>query len=102
MTAARATVPVEDIARRIHSVRRLRVMLDSDLAALFGVPTHRLNEQVKRNLARFPADFMFRLTPAEVTSLISQFAISKPGRGGRQKLPYAYTEHGAVMAEKNA
>jgi hypothetical protein len=72
-------------------------MLDSDLATLLGVSTGRLNEQVRRNLRRFPADFKFQLTRLEVTSLISQIAISKPGRGGRQKLPRAFTEHGAVM-----
>ena len=72
-------------------------MLDSDLATLYGVSTRRLNEQVKRNRHRFPPDFMFRLSAAEVTSLISQIATSNKGRGGRHKLPYAFTEHGAVM-----
>lgn len=97
MSAEHALVPVADIAAKIHTIRGQRVMLDSDLAALYGLTTARLNEQVKRNLARFPPDFMFHLSRHEVTSLISQFAISKPGRGGRQKLPYAFTEHGAVM-----
>jgi hypothetical protein len=73
-------------------------MLDSDLARLYGVTTTRLNEQVKRNLDRFPLDFMFQLTKEEWKSLISQIATSKRGRGGRRKLPYAFTEHGAVMA----
>ncbi len=73
-------------------------MLDSDLALLYGVTTTRLNEQVKRNLDRFPPDFMFPLTKEERGSLMSQIAISKGGRGGRRKLPYAFTEHGAVMA----
>lgn len=72
-------------------------MLDADLAELYGVPTSRLNEAVKRNSARFPEDFMFRLTAGEHDSLISQFAISKPGRGGRRKLPYAFTEQGVAM-----
>ena len=72
-------------------------MFDSDLADLFGVSVKRLNEQVKRNRLRFPDDFMFRITPVEAQSLRSQFEISKPGRGGRRYLPYAFTEHGAVM-----
>jgi len=72
-------------------------MLDADLAELYGVPTSRLNEAVKRNSDRFPEDFMFRLTAVEHGSLISQFAISKLGRGGRRKLPYAFTEQGVSM-----
>ncbi|MDO9227602.1 MAG: ORF6N domain-containing protein [Pseudomonadota bacterium] len=85
-------------------------LLDADLAELYGVPTKRFNEQVKRNLARFPVDFMFQLTAEEFQSLRSQFATSKiegrwsqdattsPGRGGRRHIPYAFTEHGAIMA----
>lgn len=72
-------------------------MLDADLAVLYGVTTGRLNEQVKRNKDRFPPDFMFQLTPVELAALKSQIAISKPGRGGRRKLPSAFTEHGPVM-----
>ena len=72
-------------------------MFDSDLAELYGVTVIRLNEQVKRNRDRFPGDFMFQLTNEEFQSLRSQFAISKLGRGGRRYLPYAFTEHGAVM-----
>jgi hypothetical protein len=87
----------EDISQRIHIIRGHRVMLDADLAELYGVPTYRLNEAVKRNYTRFPEDFMFRLTAAEYTSLISQFAISKIGRGGRRKLPYVFTEQGVAM-----
>jgi phage regulator Rha-like protein len=68
-----------------------------DLAALYGVSTTRLNEQVKRNKDRFPPDFSFRLTKDEWESLMSQFAISNPGRGGRRKLPYAFNEHEAIM-----
>jgi hypothetical protein len=71
-------------------------MLDSDLATAYGVSVSRLNEAVKRNAERFPADFMFRLTPQEHKSLISQSAISNV-RGGRRFPPYAFTEHGAVM-----
>ncbi len=72
--------------------------MDRDLAALYGVPTFRFNEAVKRNRNRFPEDFMFQLTSDEVTCLTSQFAMSKSGRGGRRTLPYAFTEHGTVMA----
>ncbi len=73
-------------------------MLDADLAAVYGVTTARLNQQVKRNSERFPIDFVFQLSSAEYESLMLQFATSKPGRGGRRKLPYAFTEHGAIMA----
>ena len=69
-----------------------------NLAAIYGVPTFRFNEAVKRNKDRFPDDFIFQLTREEVEVLISQNAMSKPGRGGRRTLPYAFTEHGAVMA----
>lgn len=72
-------------------------MLDEDLALLYGVSTMRLNEQVKRNLRRFPADFMFQLTDQEYATLISQIAISKTGRGGRRKAPFAFTEQGIAM-----
>ena len=72
-------------------------MIDFDLAELYGVTTSRLNEQVTRNLKRFPDDFMFRLTTAEAESLRSQFAISNAGRGGRRYLPYAFTEQGVAM-----
>lgn len=82
---------------RIHLLRGRRVMLDFDLAEVYGVPTMRLNEQVTRNLDRFPSDFMFRLQTEEWRSLISQIAISNVGRGGRRKPPRAFTEHGAVM-----
>jgi hypothetical protein len=87
--------PVEDL---IHTLRGQRVILDTDLAQVYGVLTWRLNEQVKRNQERFPADFMFQLTDEENKSLTSQFAMSKKGRGGRRTLPYAFTEHGAIMA----
>lgn len=87
-----------DITILIVAVRGKRVLLDRDLAALYGVPTFRFNEAVKRNRSRFPEDFMFQLTREEVASLTSQFAMSKSGRGGRRTLPYAFTEHGTVMA----
>jgi hypothetical protein len=80
----------------IRLLRGQRVILDVDAAALYGVPTKRLNEQVKRNLARFPEDFLFQLTPTEAADLRSQSATSKK-RGGRRYLPYAFTEHGAAM-----
>src|SRR6059058_2253707 len=72
-------------------------MLDRDLAELYGVRTKRLNEQVKRNIGRFPADFMFRLNQEESDRLRSQFATSKHGRGWRRYQPYVFTEHGALM-----
>ena len=85
---------VESLILFIHD---RRVILDSDLARLYGVSTARLNEQIKRNPDRFPSDFMFSLSREEFTALISQNATSK-GRGGRRKLPNVFTEHGAVMA----
>jgi ORF6N domain len=83
---------------RILVVRQQKVILDTDLAELYGVPVKRLNEQVKRNRERFPSDFMFQLTAEELESLRSQNATSKAGRGGRRYAPYAFTEHGAIMA----
>jgi len=90
----------ELIAERILLVRGEKVLLDSDLAALYGVATKRLNEQVRRNSSRFPSDFVFSLTDQEVARLRSQNATSnvQPGRGGRRYMPYAFTEHGALMA----
>jgi hypothetical protein len=93
-----AVNPLGAITRTIVVVRCHRVILDSALAGIYGVTTGRLNEAVKRNRARFPEDFMFQLTDAEHANLISQFAISKQGRGGRRKLPWAFTEHGAIQA----
>ena len=89
-------VAIEAIASRIALVRGQKVMLDADLAALYGVQTRRLNEQVRRNHARFPADFVFQMTNQEIAILKSQFATSS--WGGRRKLPLAFTEHGAIMA----
>ncbi len=91
-------VSIDTLAARIHFLRGQKVMLDADLAELYGVPTKRFNEQVKRNIERFPADFMFQLTDEEHESLRSQFATSNAGRGGRRYAPYAFTEHGAIMA----
>ena len=88
---------MESIEARIVLIRGQKVMLDTDLASLYGVSTKRLNEQVKRNGERFPEDFMFRLSAEETEGLRSQFATSNDGRGGRRYRPYAFTEHGAVM-----
>ncbi|MEI6516909.1 MAG: ORF6N domain-containing protein [bacterium] len=85
-------------APRIIMVRGLKVILDSDLARLYGVETFRFNEAVKRNRGRFPSDFAFQLTNQEFSNLISQIAISNSGHGGVRKLPWVFTEHGAVMA----
>ena len=85
------------IEARIHVIRGERVMLDVDLAALYGVPTKRLNEAVRRNRRRFPTDFMFRLTAAESEVLRSQIATSSSGYGGRRYLPYVFTEQGVAM-----
>jgi len=87
----------DDIQQLVHVVRGQRVMLDFDLARLYGVPTSALNQAVRRNADRFPDDFAYQLSRQEVTSLISQIVISKEGRGGRQKLPLAFTEHGVAM-----
>src|SRR2546429_6820090 len=89
-------IPLEVIERRIYFIRTHKVMLDSDLAELYGVRTKRLNERVKRNIDRFPADFMFRLNQEESNRLRSQFATSKHGRGGGRYQTYVFTEHGAL------
>jgi hypothetical protein len=91
-------VPLERVERTILVLRGRRVILDSDLAALYGVRVGLFNRAVKRNAARFPADFVFQLTREENEALTSQIGISKTGRGGWRYLPYAFTEHGAVMA----
>ena len=90
-------ISMERIERLILLVRGHKVMLDVDLAVLYGVTTKRLNEQVRRNRSRFPADFMFQLTSEEVKSLRSQLATSKQGRGGRRYAPYVFTEQGVAM-----
>jgi len=87
--------PVEDF---ICVIRGQRVILDADLAEVYGATTTRLNQQVKRNADRFPDDFVFQLTADEFSGLMLQIATSKKGRGGRRKLPLAFTEHGAIMA----
>src|SRR3954465_7084611 len=90
------------LARRVSSkiliLRNQKIILDTDLAELYGVPVKRLNEQLKRNPERFPRDFLFTLTREEFENLRSQNAASSPSHGGRRYLPHAFTEHGAIMA----
>ena len=106
MAGQKPMIPVERIEGSILLIRGHKVMLDADLAELYGVETKVLNQAVKRNLDRFPEDFMFRLTPREVenlrfhfgnSSLRSQFVTSKLGRGGRRYPPYVFTEQGVAM-----
>jgi hypothetical protein len=97
MSRDRSLIPVERIERSILLIRGHKAMLDSDLAGLYEVTTKRLNEQVRRNLSRFPEDFMLQLTESETQLLRSQFATSKKGRGGRRYPPYAFTERGVAM-----
>jgi ORF6N domain-containing protein len=92
-----ALIVAEQIETRIYFIRGQRVMLDFQLAELYVVPTSALNQAVERNKERFPSDFSFVLTPNEFADLISQSVISKVGRGGRTKLPRAFTEHGIAM-----
>ncbi len=94
----KSIVPIEVIEKKILLIGGQKVMLDSDLAALYGVTTKRLNEQVRRNLKRFPADFMYQLSVEEFESLRSHFATIKIGRGKHRKyLPYVFTEQGIAM-----
>jgi len=88
-------IPVERIEKKIFLIRNQKVMIDRDIAELYGVETRRLNEQVKRNIKRFPEDFMFQLTREEFNDLKSQIATSS--WGGVRKLPYAFTENGVAM-----
>lgn len=108
MTDNKLIASVAQIESQIFLIRGQKVMLDADLAELYGVPTKRLNEQVRRNSERFPEDFMFQLTTEEFANLKSEFETSSlrsqiatsnnpAGRGGRRHLPYAFTEHGAIM-----
>ena len=94
-------IPIDLIEEQIFTIRNKRVMLDADLAKLYGVTTARLNEQVRRNQERFPEDFVFVLSNHELMDLMSQNATSKSkpaGRGGRRKPTRVFTEHGAIMA----
>src|ERR1700692_1461735 len=106
IVTSRAYIAAESVEQRILSIRGQKVMIDSDLAELYGVETRILNQAVKRNIERFPLDFMFQLTAEESeglneylgsTALRSQFVISKQGRGGRRYLPMAFTEQGVAM-----
>jgi phage regulator Rha-like protein len=95
MTEALTPYAVDDV---ILTIRGHKVILDADLAHLYGVETKNLNKACRRNMLRFPEDFVFRLTAVEVERLRFQNGTSNPGRGGRRYLPYAFTEHGAIMA----
>jgi hypothetical protein len=99
MANAKSLAQVERITHAIFVLRGHRVLLDAELSLLYGVPTKVFNQAVKRNFKRFPADFMFQLTTDEVNALRSQIVTLKRGRGQHPKyLPYAFTEHGAIMA----
>lgn len=98
MTSDASLIPAERIESRILVLRGQRVVLDRDLAALYGVSTKRLNEQVRRNQTRFPEDFSFQLDRHEFANLRSQFATSSKAHGGQRYAPLAFTEHGALMA----
>lgn len=98
MAKRKPIVPSEGIESRILSIRGNRVMLDADLAELFGAETRTLNQAVKRKIERFPDDFMFQLTLKEFTHLKSQSVTSSWRHGGRRTPPYVFTEHGAIMA----
>jgi ORF6N domain len=94
----KSLITAQAIERKIYLIRGQKVMLDSDLADLYGVETFNLNKTVKRNIDRFPPDFMFQITKDEAESLIFQSGMSKTsGRGGRRYLPYAFTEQGIAM-----
>jgi phage regulator Rha-like protein len=93
----KSLITAQAIERKIYLIRGQKVMLDSDLAELYEVPTKALVQAVKRNAKRFPVDFMFLLTNHDVIGLRSQFVTSKPGRGGRRYQPYAFTEQGVAM-----
>src|SRR4051812_33676181 len=96
---AKAGIMLDEIEGRILLVRGQKVLLDADLAHLYGVETRALNQAVKRNLARFPVDFMFRLSPKELKNWRSQFVMSNPGaKMALRRAPFAFTEHGALMS----
>jgi ORF6N domain len=90
-------IPIDRIEKAIYLIRGERVMMDSDLPELYGVETNALNRAVKRNLKRFPKDFMFQLSTEEASDLRRQFGTSKIRRGGRRYLPYVFTEQGVAM-----
>ena len=95
---ALSSAQLDSLEPIIHTIRGERVILDSDLAHLYGVETKMLNRAVRRNREKFPSDFMFQLTAAEFSALRFHSGTSNTSRGGRRYLPYAFTEHGALMA----
>jgi hypothetical protein len=97
MTESSPPSQLKNVESAIYLLRGQRVMLDADLATIYGTSTTRLNERLRRNRERFPIDFAFQLTADEFKRLMSQIATSKKGRGGRRKLPWVFTEHGAIM-----
>ena len=98
MAAGSGSIDAAEIAKRIVIVRGQKVLLDTDLAALYGVPTRRLNEQVRRNQSRFPSDFMFRLKISELQTNRSQIATGSRKHRDPRFMPFVFTEHGAIMA----
>ena len=98
MSKSANKLTAHQLGRLIYEIRGRRVLLDADLTAIYGVTTAALNQAVKRNEARFPADFCFQLSDGEIKTLISQNVISKPTRGGRTKPPRVFTESGALQA----
>jgi hypothetical protein len=98
MPSKKLTLPGEAIDNLIREIRGQRVMLDSDLATIYGVETKALNRAVKRNAHRFPKDFVFPVSPNEWENLKCQIGTSSPSHGGRRGRPYVFTEHGAIMA----
>jgi hypothetical protein len=101
MAGQRPMIPPERVEQSILLIRGHKVMLDADLAKLYGVETRVLVQAVNRNLQRFPDDFMFQLSQEEARFLTSQIVISKRGRGGRRHLPYVFTEQGVAMLSSN-
>jgi len=97
MKTSHTLLPSDQIKSKIVVLRGLRVLLDCDLAALYGVETKRLKEQVRRNAERFPEDFCFQINREEFINLRSQLATSSLGHGGHRYLPFAFTEHGALQ-----
>lgn len=97
MSSSMTVIPLETIVSKIFIIRQKKVMLDKDLAKLYEVTTGNLNKAIKRNLARFPEDFMFQVSNEEIENLIFQSGRSSPGWGGRRHLPYAFTEQGVAM-----
>ena len=98
MSVKGSSSPLDNLDRLIFEIRGQKVMLDTNLAAIYGVPVKRLNEQVKRNRDCVPAEYAFPLTQVEFDNLKSQFATLRSSHGGKRKLPWVFAEHGAIMA----